>query len=112
NFQSLRLPLVVLSTAPAVILGVAIMLWITGTTLNVQSFMGSIMAVGVSVANAILLVTFAEHHRKGGEHSDEAAVHGAISMLTPIVMAPIAVITGMLPTALALGQGGSQPALL
>jgi len=52
NFQSLRLPLVVLSTAPAVLLGVAVMLWITGTSLNVQSFMGAIMAVGVSVANA------------------------------------------------------------
>ncbi|HKA22071.1 MAG TPA: efflux RND transporter permease subunit [Blastocatellia bacterium] len=112
NFQSLRLPLVVLSTAPAVILGVAIMLWITGTTLNVQSFMGSIMAVGVSVANAILLVTFAEHHRKGGEHSDEAAVHGAISRLRPILMTTIAMIAGMLPMALALGQGGEQTAPL
>ena len=112
NFQSFRLPLVVLSTAPAVVLGVAVMLWITGTTLNVQSFMGSIMAVGVSVANAILLVTFAEHYRKEGQHSDEAAVHGAISRLRPVLMTTIAMIAGMLPMALALGQGGEQTAPL
>jgi len=112
NFQSFRLPLVVLSTAPAVLLGVAVMLRITGTTLNVQSFMGSIMAVGVSVANAILLVTFAEQHRKDGEQSEEAAVHGAISRLRPILMTTVAMIAGMLPMALALGQGGEQTAPL
>ncbi len=112
NFQSLRLPLVVLSTAPAVVLGVAVMLWITGTTLNVQSFTGSIMAVGVSVANAILLVTFAEHYRKEGQHSDEAAVHGAISRIRPILMTSVAMIAGMLPMALAIGEGGEQTAPL
>ncbi len=112
NFQSLRLPLVVLSTAPAVVLGVAVMLWITGTTLNVQSFTGSIMAVGVSVANAILLVTFAEHYRKEGQHSDEAAVHGAISRIRPIFMTSVAMIAGMLPMALAIGEGGEQTAPL
>jgi len=112
NFQSLRLPLVVLSTAPAVVLGVAIMLWITGTSLNVQSFMGTIMAVGVSVANAILLVTFAEHHRKEGQTSVEAAVTGAKDRLRPILMTSIAMIAGMLPMALALGEGGEQTAPL
>ena len=60
NFQSLRLALVVVSTVPAVLAGVVVVLWLTGTTLNVQSFMGAIMAIGVAVANAILLVTFAE----------------------------------------------------
>jgi multidrug efflux pump subunit AcrB len=112
NFQSLRLPLVVLSTAPAVLLGVAVMLWITGTSLNVQSFMGAIMAVGVSVANAILLVTFAEHRRKEGQPSEEAAVYGARSRLRPILMTSIAMIAGMLPMALALGEGGEQTAPL
>ena len=112
NFQSLRLPLVVLSTAPAVLLGVAVMLWITGTSLNVQSFMGAIMAVGVSVANAILLVTFAEHRRKEGQPSEESAVYGASSRLRPIVMTSIAMIAGMLPMALALGEGGEQTAPL
>ena len=64
NFQSVRLALVVVSTTPAVIAGVVLMLWLTGTTLNIQSFMGAIMAIGVAVANAILLVTFAEGHRR------------------------------------------------
>ena len=64
NFQSFRLALVVVSTAPAVVAGVVLMLWLTGTTFNLQSFMGSIMAIGVAVANAILLVTFAERHRR------------------------------------------------
>ncbi len=64
NFQSVRLALVVVSTTPAVVAGVVLMLWLTGTTINLQSFMGSIMAIGVAVANAILLVTFAEGHRR------------------------------------------------
>jgi multidrug efflux pump subunit AcrB len=112
NFQSLRLALVVLSTAPAVILGVALMLWVTGTTLNVQSFMGAIMAIGVSVANAILLVTFAEKSRLGGQPSDLAAIDGARSRLRPILMTSIAMIAGMIPMALAIGEGGEQTAPL
>jgi multidrug efflux pump subunit AcrB len=112
NFQSLRLALVVLSTAPAVILGVAVMLWITGTTLNVQSFMGAIMAIGVSVANAILLVTFAEKNRRDGQPSDSAAMDGARSRLRPILMTSIAMIAGMIPMALAIGEGGEQTAPL
>ena len=66
NFQSLKLSFVVVSTAPAVIAGVVLMLWLTGTTLNIQSFMGAIMAIGVAVANAILLVTFAEAQPRCG----------------------------------------------
>ena len=112
NFQSLRLAFVVLSTAPAVILGVALMLWITGTTLNVQSFMGAIMAIGVSVANAILLVTFAEKNRREGQASDEAAIEGARSRLRPILMTSFAMIAGMIPMALAIGEGGEQTAPL
>ena len=112
NFQSLRLAFVVLSTAPAVILGVALMLWITGTTLNVQSFMGAIMAIGVSVANAILLVTFAEKNRREGQPSDSAAINGARSRLRPILMTSMAMIAGMIPMALAIGEGGEQTAPL
>ena len=67
NFQSLRLAFVVVSTVPAVLAGVVVVLWLTGTTLNVQSFMGAIMAIGVAVANAILLVTFADQLRRQGE---------------------------------------------
>ncbi|HSB08603.1 MAG TPA: efflux RND transporter permease subunit [Blastocatellia bacterium] len=112
NFQSLRLALVVLSTAPAVILGVGLMLWSTGTTLNVQSFMGAIMAIGVSVANAILLVSFAEKNRREGDSSDLAAIDGATSRLRPILMTSIAMIAGMIPMALAIGEGGEQTAPL
>ncbi len=112
NYQSLRLAFLVLSITPAVIVGVAIALWITGTTLNVQSFMGAIMAIGVSVANAILLVTFAEKYRREGQPAEVAAMEGARSRLRPILMTSLAMIAGMSPMALALGQGGEQTAPL
>jgi multidrug efflux pump subunit AcrB len=111
-FQSPRIALVVLSTIPAVLAGVAIMLWLTRTTLNVQSFMGAIMAIGVSVANAILLITFAETSRRDGLAADAAASSGAVSRLRPILMTSFAMIAGMIPIALALGQGGEQTAPL
>jgi multidrug efflux pump subunit AcrB len=112
NFQSLKLSLVVVSTAPAVIAGVALTLWLTGTTLNIQSFMGAIMAVGVAVANAILLVTFAERTRMAGASADAAAVEGAQTRLRPILMTSAAMIAGMLPMALGLGEGAEQTAPL
>src|SRR5207247_10923158 len=108
NFQSLRLSLAVVSTVPAVIAGVVAALWITGTTLNIQSFMGAIMAIGVATANAILLITFAERARKAGSSSFDAAVDGAKHRLRPILMTSFAMIAGMLPMALALGEGGQQ----
>lgn len=113
NFQSVRLALVVVSTVPAVIAGVALTLWLTHTTLNIQSFMGAIMAVGVAVANAILLVTFAERARVS-ESKDVAAasLEGAISRLRPILMTGFAMMAGMLPLALGLGEGGDQTAPL
>jgi multidrug efflux pump subunit AcrB len=112
NFQSVKLSLIVVSTVPAVIAGVALTLWLTGTTLNIQSFMGAIMAVGVAVANAILLVTFAERSRIGGAAADAAAVDGAQSRLRPILMTSLAMMAGMMPMALGLGEGGQQTAPL
>jgi multidrug efflux pump subunit AcrB len=112
NFQSLRLSLVVISTVPAVIAGVVVMLWLTGTTLNIQSAMGAIMAVGVAVANAILLVTFAERSRMTGADARVAAVEGAQSRLRPILMTSVAMIAGMTPMALGLGESGGQTAPL
>lgn len=112
NFQSPRLAAVVVSTAPAVIAGVAIALLVTGTTLNMESFMGAIMAIGVSVANSILLVTFAEQHRREGNDALSAALYGAQSRLRPILMTSIAMIVGMIPMALALGEGAEQTAPL
>ena len=111
-FQSPRVALIALSAIPAVLTGVAISLWLTRTTLNVQSFMGGIMAVGVSSANAILLVSFAEQARKEGATALDAALSGASSRLRPILMTSLAMIAGMLPMALALGEGGEQTAPL
>jgi multidrug efflux pump subunit AcrB len=112
NFQSLRLSLVTISTVPAVIAGVCLMLWLTGSTLNIQSFIGSIMAVGVAMANAILLVTFAEQRRRHGDAAQVAAVNGASSRLRAILMTSCAMTAGMLPMALALGEAGQQNAPL
>ncbi|MDB6066036.1 MAG: swrC [Pedosphaera sp.] len=112
NFQSVKLSLVVVSTVPAVIAGVAVALWLTHTTLNIQSFMGAIMAVGVAVANAILLVSFAERSRLGGLASDAAAIEGVRSRLRPILMTSFAMIAGMLPMAIGFGESGQQSAPL
>jgi multidrug efflux pump subunit AcrB len=111
-FQSVRLALVSVSAVPAVIAGVAVALWATGSTLNIQSFMGAIMAIGVAVANAILLVTFAERSRHAGAASVDAAVEGAQGRLRPILMTSCAMLAGMLPMAIALGEGGEQTAPL
>ena len=112
NFQSFRLSLAVGLTIPAVIAGVVLMLWLTRTTLNIQSFMGAIMAIGVAVANAILLVTFAERSRVEGREPWEAAIEGARGRLRPILMTSCAMLAGMVPMALGLGEGGEQSAPL
>jgi multidrug efflux pump subunit AcrB len=112
TFQSLKLAFVVLSTVPAVICGVLFMLLLTGTSLNIQSFMGAIMAIGVAVANAILLVTFAEEYRRAGNPAIDAALHGAKTRMRPILMTSMAMIAGMVPMALALGEGSQQTAPL
>jgi len=95
-----------------VMVGVSILLWLTRTTLNLESFMGAIMAIGVAVANAILLVTFAERARISGQSAAEAAVSGAASRLRPILMTSLAMIAGMLPMAAGLGESGQQSAPL
>jgi multidrug efflux pump subunit AcrB len=112
NFQSLRLALAVLSTAPAVLTGSVLMLLITGTTLNLESFMGTIMAIGVAVANAILLVSFAEQNRLKGIPAREAARSAAAERLRPVLMTSAAMIAGMVPMALAIGQGSEETAPL
>jgi multidrug efflux pump subunit AcrB len=104
NFQSFRLSIAVISTVPAVICGVLLMLLVTGTTLNIESFMGAIMAIGISVANAILLVTFAERARLDGAVTREAAIEGARSRIRPILMTATAMTAGMIPMAVASGE--------
>jgi multidrug efflux pump subunit AcrB len=104
NFQSLRLSITVMSTVPAVLCGVLLMLLLTGTTLNIESFMGAIMAIGISVANAILLVTFAEHARMEGASPRDAAIEGARGRIRAILMTASAMIAGMVPMAVASGE--------
>jgi multidrug efflux pump subunit AcrB len=111
-FQSPRLAFVAIATVPAVLAGVALALVLTRTTLNIQSFMGAIMAIGVAVANAILLVTFAERDRRAGADALTAGIQGAAQRLRPILMTSCAMIAGMFPMALGLGEGGEQTAPL
>jgi multidrug efflux pump subunit AcrB len=112
NFQSFRLAFVVVGTVPAVLAGVVVILRLTGTTLNVQSFMGAIMAIGVAVANAILLVTFAEQARRHGGSPLGTAVEAARARLRPVLMTSAAMIAGMIPMALAIGEGAEAAAPL
>jgi multidrug efflux pump subunit AcrB len=112
NFQSMRLALVAVSATPAVVAGVVVALYLTGATLNIQSFIGAIMAIGVAMANAILLVTFAEKSRHAGATAQRAAIDGATHRLRPILMTSFAMLAGMLPLALAMGEAGQQTAPL
>jgi multidrug efflux pump subunit AcrB len=112
-FQSFRLAIVAVANAPGVVAGISIMLLVTHTTLNIESFMGAIMAIGVAVANAILLVTFAERNRKEtGSSALDAGLIGAHERLRPILMTSCAMIAGMVPMALGMGEGGEQTAPL
>lgn len=112
NFQSMRLSLVVLSTIPAVVAGVVLALFVARTTLNIESFMGAIMAIGVSVANSILLIVFAEQYRRAGADASLAGRQGAHSRMRPILMTSMAMVAGMLPMALAIGAGAEETAPL
>ena len=111
-FQSVRLALASVSTVPAVFAGASLMLMLTGTRLNIQSLVGLIMASGVASANAILLTTFAERIRREGKPATEAGKEAAHRRLRPLLMTSFAMIAGMLPMALGLGEGGEQTAPL
>jgi multidrug efflux pump subunit AcrB len=112
NFQSMRLALAIVLTVPAVLCGVLLMLAATHTTLNIQSFMGAIMAIGIAVANSILLITFAERFRHENKTVLDAAQEGAVGRLRAILMTAAAMIFGMLPMAIGFGETGSQSAPL
>jgi multidrug efflux pump subunit AcrB len=112
NYQSFKVSLTILSTIPAVILGSITALLVTGSTLNLQSYMGMIMSVGVSVANAILIVTNAENLRLEYKDSTKAAITSASIRLRPILMTSLAMIAGMIPMASGMGEAGEQSAPL
>jgi multidrug efflux pump subunit AcrB len=109
-FQSFRVAVVTLSIIPAVIAGALLLLFLTGNTLNIQSYMGTIMAVGVAIANAVLFLTNAEQLRKAGVSLFHLTAAG--NRLRPILMTSTAMIAGMIPMALGLSEGGDQTAPL
>ncbi len=111
-FQAWRLALVSLGAVPGVLSGVVLMLLITGTTLNIESFMGTIMCIGVSVSNSVMLVTFTARDWQSGRSPVEAAVQGASERLRPILMTASAMIVGMIPMSLALEKGSQMEAPL
>lgn len=112
NYQSFKLSLTVLCTIPAVILGSLTALLLTGSTLNLQSYMGMIMSTGVSVANAILIVTNGENLRLEFQDATKAAITSASIRLRPILMTSLAMIAGMIPMASGMGEAGEQTAPL
>ncbi len=112
NFQSWLEPFIIIMAVPGALAGVIWMLVLTGTTLNVESMMGAIMAVGVGVANGNLLITFANEMREGSMGPSEAAIEAGHVRFRPILMTALAMILGMLPMALAIGEGSEQNAPL
>ncbi len=112
-FQSWIDPFIIMIAVPGALVGILWMLALTGTTLNVESMMGSIMAVGIAVSNSILLVNFANEVRvEKGLDPVAAALEAGKTRLRPVIMTALAMILGMLPMALALGEGGEQNAPL
>ena len=111
-FQSPRLALISIGAVPGVLAGIATILYFTNTSLNIESFMGSIMCLGVSVSNSVMLVTFIDEHWKTGKSSTEAAIIGASERLRPILMTACAMTVGMVPMALALERGSQMQAPL
>ncbi|KIC93980.1 efflux RND transporter permease subunit [Flavihumibacter solisilvae] len=108
NFQSFKVSGVVLATVPAVLIGSLALLLAWGSTLNLQSYMGIIMSVGVSISNAVLLITNAEQLRKINGNAISSAREAASLRLRPIVMTAVAMVVGMIPMALGIGEAGDQ----
>jgi multidrug efflux pump subunit AcrB len=112
NFQSFKVSLVVLCTVPAVLVGSLGLLLLTGSTLNLQSYMGIIMSVGVSISNSVLLVTNAEELRMKNGNALLSARQAAAVRIRPIIMTSVAMVVGMIPMASGLGEAGDQSAPL
>lgn len=110
NFQSWRNPFIIITPVPLALSGIIWMLFISDTTFSVQALMGSIMAVGVSCANSILVISFATEKMKEGLSSIEAAIEAGYTRIRPVIMTASAMILGMLPMALGIGEGGEQNA--
>ena len=112
NFQSWLDPFIIITALPGALSGILWMLFVTQTTFSVPSLMGAIMCIGVATANSILLVTFANGRREEGDNAFDAALAAGYTRLRPVLMTAAAMIIGMLPMALGLGEGGEQNAPL
>jgi multidrug efflux pump subunit AcrB len=112
NFQTWLDPLIIMMALPSALAGIVWMLFITQTTLSVPSLMGAIMSIGVATSNSILLITFANEQRMEGKDAYSAAVAAGYTRLRPVLMTAFAMIIGMVPMSLGLGEGGEQNAPL
>jgi multidrug efflux pump subunit AcrB len=112
NFQSWLDPFIILTALPGALAGIAWMLYVTGTTVSVPALMGAIMCIGVATSNSILLITFANDQRHDGHDARSAALSAGATRLRPVLMTALAMIIGMLPMSLGLGEGGEQNAPL
>ncbi len=112
NFQSWLYPFIIITALPAAIAGIVWMLFLTGTTISVPALTGAIMCMGVATANSILVVSFARERMVAGDNPVEAALAAGFTRLRPVLMTALAMIIGMLPMALGLGEGGEQNAPL
>jgi multidrug efflux pump subunit AcrB len=112
NFQSWLDPFIILTALPGALAGILWMLFVTGTTLSVPSLMGSIMCIGVATANSILMVTFANDERMVVDSAREAMLSAGYARIRPVLMTATAMVLGMLPMSLGLGEGGEQNAPL
>jgi len=112
NFQSLADPLIIVTALPGALAGIVWMLFLTGTPVSVPALMGAIMCMGVATANSVLIISFARERMTAGDSAFEAALQAGFTRLRPVVMTAAAMIIGMIPMALGLGEGGEQNAPL
>ena len=112
NFQSLLDPLIIIAALPAALAGIVWMLFLTGTTVSVPALTGAIMCMGVATANSVLVISFAREQMEAGKNAKEAALEAGFGRLRPVIMTATAMIIGMIPMALGLGESGEQNAPL
>ena len=112
NFQSFIDPFIIITALPAALAGIIWMLFLTDTTVSVPALMGAIMCMGVATANSVLVISFARERMDAGETALQAALQAGYTRLRPVVMTATAMIIGMIPMALGLGEGGEQNAPL
>ncbi len=112
NFQSWLDPFIIIAALPAALAGIVWFLFVTRTTISVPALIGSIMCMGVATANSILVVSFAKEQMAEGKSAVEAALEAGFTRFRPVLMTALAMIIGMVPMALGLGEGGEQNAPL